>query len=1051
MTIRSHQLVKQDVASQGGTGKGSEQPGMEVRFVSLIEKRQIQGIDLITDLLKKQDIGVDHFEYKVIKKSEIRRPINPKLKNSPTERVTVEDRINVNANLKTVGQLEWRVFKDPENILLLQLTRSKGEALCLPLFFDDILQKDHQILITGLTDAIKLQLQSKPDLKFIHVPEAIEKNPDAKEQLISRAARLKGMQATARELIDFPGLPEEISKKIALISSGKKEHLSDAQAINLILLSDLCNRYASAFQTFQNEIVERNTTVAVLARQFEIFTKKISTRFLISKFADFLGENADKCSNNQQIFTYLYQKLQQMEEKQIYVNKKLLDRKDLFKLLRSIVCIARSQFDPDLWKQCFFFLNPDDIQTIPEDNEKVIANLVAKLQGRLVTKETTASKDLMEIFFINNIYDYIVDKKISIAEEVISKPEADSLKSIIAPILHLKVKKSSNKGNPNRLFSEQNQGIQRLINPIHFVASAYGILIGQLLKENLKKFLVQDKKDLLERFGVHFFDILYEQAVFEKGINISRNQFAGWLEETQLLSKSEEFGYRSNTIELDFDKSLTHQILSGSGLTTFPPTFSNDDFEKEYVKHRNQYLMFFNKLKRSQNPQQTAFNATTVFLDYIAKGKYNLRSPSFRKHVSETFLYTELNEMIKEACVEIRSELAEEAVNKKIILQLPLKFCNLLFLGNTFEVPTGKFMVQVRVHAVSVKAMQEDDGIHYTFASNFSRILQESQSEKRTAIIQAMRILGEYQKISLEFIRFLSIVLLDRQLNRVFIRQKLINRDPRFLKFKMPDVDKLTIGSIRDINLNKIFQYNSAVTREENSKLLNQSFGEMIQSVMYYKSVEENLVDRIQIINEIKLMMNRFSKSLKASQEWKTYFSLASHIGDLISLPIASMQEKVIHTVMDMSIKLNRLVTKHEYKSSVIAILHAEWKRKNPEKGKQVYFYLPFLGDEAPAGKTNLLLEIRKARDLIKMLKMKRAIIFFPGATKEIQLNQMIEIKDFIEDKELNPEIYIEIKTLSEDKLRHLSKEFYPTTFFHIDKIEPVKMPIRQQVMMKQA
>ena len=217
-----------------------------------IEKRQIEGIDLLTGLLNDRGFEVDHFEYKVLKKSEIRRPINPKQKNSPTEKITVEEKLNVNANLKSVGQLEWRVMKDPENVLLLQTQRTKGEALCLPLYFDSVFKKERQILVTGLNNAIKCQLVAKPDLRFQRIPEPIEQDKTVKDQLIHRASRQKGMQSTARELLDFPGLPEGITKKIVAIATGKKEKLNDAEAINLILISDLYSRYTPAFQTFQD-------------------------------------------------------------------------------------------------------------------------------------------------------------------------------------------------------------------------------------------------------------------------------------------------------------------------------------------------------------------------------------------------------------------------------------------------------------------------------------------------------------------------------------------------------------------------------------------------------------------------------------------------------------------------------------------------------------------------------------------------------------------------------------------------------------------------------
>ncbi len=1046
MRIQNYQLANQGNPVQATSGLNVKETNLDIRLVSLIEKRQIQGIDLITELLNQQGFQVDHFEYKVTKKSEIRRPINPKVKNSPTERVAVEERINVNANLKTIGQLEWRVLKDPENVLLIQLSRSKGESLSLPLFFDNIFNNNRQIMITGLTNAVKLQLLSKPDLKFQKIPPPIMQDAVVKDLLLKRAARSKGMQSTARELIDFPGLPPEMQKKIASIASGKNEHLSDPQAINLILLSDLHNRYSATFQTFQNDIIERSAPVAQLARQFEILTQRISTRFLTTHLDDFLGDNVEECNNNQQVFSYLYQKLQQMEEKQIYVNKKLLDRADLFKLIKSIVCITRSQYDPELWKNCFFFLNQDDVQTIPEENEKSIRGLVAGLQGTGAKEEKTASKDLNEIFLIHNIYDYVVNKKVAIAEEAISKQEADYIKSAIAPRMRLKIKKGSEKKNPGRLYAEPKQAIHKLINPLHFISGAYGVLVGEVLKENLNRFFEQDKRSLIERFGIHFFDILYEQAIFETGLAISRNQFAGWLEESGLIPKTEELGYIANEIESGFDSFLTPEVLAKSGMSTFPQEMKLIDFEKMYVKSRNAMLSFIDKIKRSQTAQKSEYNPAGVILDYFNKGKYNLRSPHFRRHVRQSFLYEELSKIVKECCSEFKGRLAEAAVNKKIILQLPLKYNNVLFLGNTFEVPTGKIMIQLRLHTVPVKAMQEEDGMSFTFTSNFAKSLQEVNTESRKGLIQAMRILGEYQKITQDFSKTLSITLLDRLLHRVSTKQKLLNRDPSYLKFKMPDVDKMIIGSIREVNLGKIFQHDMRRLGAEKIKTQSQSFGEMVQSIMYFRSVIDSLQGRKETINEIKILLNRFSKSLKRSQEWKTYSTLVIRIGDLISLPIQAMSEKVVKTIMDYSIKLNRLVTKHEYKNSVIAILHAEWKRKNPENKKDIYFYLPFLGDDAPKGKTNLLLEIRKARDLIKMLKTKRAIVFFPGATKEIQMNQMIEVNDFIKEQELSPEMYVDTRTLSEDKVRQLAKYFFPSSFFNIDTLEPVKIPMKEQI-----
>ncbi|MBU3917466.1 hypothetical protein KKA14_18180, partial [bacterium] len=877
-----------------------------------MDKRQIAGMDLITEMLVEKGFTVDHFEYKVIKKSEIHRPINPKLKNSPKQKVIVEEKVNINANIKTVGQLEWRIYKDPENILLIQIVRTKGETLSLPLVFPNILNKGHQILVTGLTSNVRLQLISKPDLKFMKIPDPIEQCPEFKEQLIQRASRLKGMQATARELIDFPGLPDEIVKKIGLISSGKKEALSDAEAINLIILSDLHSRYSAMFHMFQMDIIERKTSVANLARQFEILTQKVSTRFLVSKFLDFLGENAAKCKTNYQVFTFLYQKLQQMDEKKIYVNKKLLDRKDLFHMLRSIVCVARSQFDPDLWKQCLFFLDPNDENTIIEENKKAIDELAAKSQNSLLSSQASTSGSLLEIYIINNIKDFIIDKKVSLAEDSLPKQEAEILKSTIASQLRLKAVKDTKKNSQYRLFTEPNRSIQKLINPLHCVSGAYGSLVGKLLMEKLKRYLKQGLKPLIERFGNHFFNIFFEQAVFESGINISRNQFAQWMELIQLVTKAEDFGYIPNEIETDFDPSLTSQVLSGSGQSVLPLTYTNEDFEKGYLKSRSIYLAFFERLRQSQSTQNDAYNPASIFLDFVStKRKYNFRSAAFRTHVKTTFLFEELHIVVKDACGSIKAKLAEESINKKAILKLPLKYNALLFLGNTFQIPTGKMIVSVRLHTIPVKAMDETFGISYEFEKNFSKLLQETEKPERAGIIQSMRILGEYKKVSADFFKFLSLVLLDRQIHQNLLKLKRRNLEPRFIKFKTPDHEKMMIGSMQKVNLNKLLQYNFPPRLNEKEVVNNQSFGEMIQSIMYYKSVVQNIENRIDVVKKIGLLLDRFSDSLKEGKEWNSYSTLLEKFREILTLPIEDFDEPILKKLAAISVKMNRLVTKH--------------------------------------------------------------------------------------------------------------------------------------------
>ena len=263
---------------------------LKICFVSLVDARQIEGIDILRQVLERYHFTVENFEYKLTSKIEVRKPINPKIKNGPSEKVIVEERVNINTQLKTLRQLSWRVSKDPENVLLLQISRTKGESLCVPLIFSKILNDKKQILVTGITNRIKLQLTAKPDLSLKKIPLAILQNEACKIDLIKRSKRLKGMQAAMRELQEITSFPKDLKDKILGIITGKKIELTDAEAINLLLLSDLHNRYSTMFQNFQQEVVTQASPVPALTKQFIELTQGIKTSILVSKLAPYLGE-----------------------------------------------------------------------------------------------------------------------------------------------------------------------------------------------------------------------------------------------------------------------------------------------------------------------------------------------------------------------------------------------------------------------------------------------------------------------------------------------------------------------------------------------------------------------------------------------------------------------------------------------------------------------------------------------------------------------------------------------------------------------------------------
>ena len=93
-------------------GAGKKQALTErLCFVSLLERRQVEGIELIRTLTESHGFEADHFHYHLSTKSEVSRPINPKNPQGPTKKVTIEEKVNVNGNLKGLRQFSWRAGK----------------------------------------------------------------------------------------------------------------------------------------------------------------------------------------------------------------------------------------------------------------------------------------------------------------------------------------------------------------------------------------------------------------------------------------------------------------------------------------------------------------------------------------------------------------------------------------------------------------------------------------------------------------------------------------------------------------------------------------------------------------------------------------------------------------------------------------------------------------------------------------------------------------------------------------------------------------------------
>lgn len=1030
--IKSRQIIqKREI--RAAVAVDAPDAGLKVRFVSTTNNLQIEGIDIIKGILKEQKIDFDYFEYKVTNKSEVRKPINPMVKNGPTEKIIVEDKIDVNSNLKTIGQLEWRILKDPENVLLVQLSRLKGDPFCLPIIFPRIIKHEHPILVTGVTKHNMLQLLAKPDFNFAKIPKIIDDDPDLKAAIMARVGRTKSMQSTARDLIDFQGLPEKISTKITTLSLGKKAEFTEAEAVNVILIADLMSRYTPVFKTFQEDVINRRGTVTQLANQFKDLTIGISTRFMLDKFEKFLGEDGPKAKNPVQLFALLFRQIVNMKAGKVFAKdeSKPLEILDLFVLLRSVICIARSMSDPDVWRQCLFFTKPSDAGTNEKSNLKSIKRLVASIKKEGSSGQTMVSRGLQETFFVTNIKNYILNKKVWLEEKNLSEQELAILKKTVLPRLHLQLANGPGDDIPT-LFGDSDKKPYQILNPIEFVGGAYGYLMGSLVETNLENILQQDTNSLKQRFEKNYFDIFYEQAVLESGLPISRNYLSRWIGGKRINTRIDKYGYLINDLEKFYDPLINSGVLLGDGKSVFPPDFKNKDFTKNYVKKRNEFLTFVEGIKKI-NPVH-GFNTPKILLRFIASGNYGFRSPLFRYYVRDTFLFQTLQECVLEATTSFHTKMGEEAVNNKLILKIPLKLESLLFLGNTFEIQTVKKTLTIRLQAQPVKKINMKQGVSCDISAKLVEAVNKPDVPAREALRQALEVMNKFREVSLDFYKYLCVSVLDRKLFYSILEEQKTYETPKKIKKLYKDDQKMIVGYVRASSLTKLLNFDFSGVKSELRVVNNQPLPKFIESALSYRSVVRNLNDKIETIKQVKELLNRFSKTLKKGKEWNHYSKLLETFEGFLKLPLDRFDSKVLRQMSDLSQKFYRLVSKREYKDNAIAILHAKWKRKNPEKTKNIYFYSAFMEDDVNI-KSNLLNEIRRTYAFLGILKRKKCLILFMEKNSSSQIKQVVEVRNFIMKQKLKLEIFIETTVLDEGKIRELSMNVFPKVLFKVDEL----------------
>lgn len=1028
---RSYQSGSSSVFSSG-------EPARQIRFISLVAEASADDFDIIKDIIKTRGFSIDFIEFKLTNTKVQRRLIQPTQKDGPRERIEIEEKLDVNSGFKYLRQLSSKVQNDVNNVLLVQMNQIKGFPCSLPLIFPELLKAQHGVLVHGLTDIIQSQLVSKADLAFASIDDPISKNPYIRSKILQRAEREKSMQAIARELKDFKGLPETIQDKLGQMVSGNKVPLSDEEVINIILISDLFTRYLPLFQSFERDIVNRNLPVAALASQFSDFTKGIPTEKLIETFRDyFIDDDRDSevfsCETNAQFFSFFYKQSQILEEKRVKIGDHPLTRADMFATLRSLITLMRTQIDPEIWCQCRFFYKHDDLQTLKKENIKTIDKLLDEVYARLKIYHAASSLSLLEIHLIHNIHRFISGRKVSIAQSNLSEIDMGVIKSGVIPILY-QPDHPKPQAKPIRLILGTEAHLERLINPVHTVGRVYGFMMGRRLRENVQRFLKPGLRDLLSRFGRNFFNIFYEMAVQESDLPISRNEFAKWLKLKSYFKKPEEFGYQPNQLETLYDPCLTATVLMENGDSCFHNTYSENDFSEEFESARKAFSDLIMNMKKDGR------GLAKVISDFVASGNYNLKSQAFKDTIKKHTIYKTLISLFNQSCIDSRFKIKELAVGGKLVIKIPLEFEPLLLVENIFQLKVEEETIQIHLIAVAVESEEDLEPLSRSFSRNMILSLKKEAAAIKE-LFRGNRILRVYQSAYLDYMKALLIAILDRQINNTILKiRQQKNQTPNHIRYHFENYEKLFIGTSKNANLGKLIHFGNGKQSKEVVYTLN--LNQIVQAIVLHKSASHKLREYRSTIDQIRSLLERISSKVE-DYESLTYLKQISKFQEMISTPVEELNEHVLNLAKILAGKIQKTVQQSKTKKGALAWLYQHWQKQYPSQPKKIDFYLPFLREDERDPDQKLFLEIQRARDILLNIKRRKCVVFFPELHQKESFDVIVEVAHFIVEREFDTHLYVEISGLNKEQIEILSRVVYPGNFFRLDRIKPIKPQVK--------
>ncbi|MEE8396584.1 MAG: hypothetical protein V3S29_11055, partial [bacterium] len=332
-----------------------------VKLVSNSPAADIEGLDDFLAVFNSGDTAAQITPFKYVVQRRVKRALGGKFGKGLSTEVTENTEINLNEDLFGLRRWLGAVKQDPGSVMLLNILKIKEGSLAAPLVFSDMLKTGRPILVTGADHSVRAQLLAVGDPNFAKIPKEVENDPSLKSSLLVRVQRRKGFVQSVRNLMELDYLPGRIRERIAEINSGgDPSKLSEAEIVNMCLLSDAASRYRPVLEQFKDSMVNSKLQVPLLISMFELLLADIPLNQCIAAFAEFVApedEGNPKPTTKAQLFGHA---MRYVTGDDGTSRTGRMDKMTKFhKVLSNNFLKHRMRIDPFLWKHCHFLSQAD--------------------------------------------------------------------------------------------------------------------------------------------------------------------------------------------------------------------------------------------------------------------------------------------------------------------------------------------------------------------------------------------------------------------------------------------------------------------------------------------------------------------------------------------------------------------------------------------------------------------------------------------------------------------------------------------------------------------